>query len=363
MLGFLIVMISCDILATSTGRLRPYFAQQCPSAYQNCPNLQAQQGRGLTPAPSTLVASIAEATAQPLPLPTNLSEFNSAFGNQSESINVQPSSPPISSGPSSFAVSKPAASPIAARLVQVNDQLIGSNPSEGSRIRQFVTRQATLLERQWVDLSGQDIESICTFAPSESSSEDGIRKFNQIAMSWPSFPATLAIYACLYVSCYLCFVGTARPFRIITCVLVTIILLGATVFGVQLVKDHYHHWDDIAASAILALVGVIFVLYVYLNKFKDTHYYENQKLFRTGSNKFPYSQDGYTNYIGEGLAGQYNADKNNSFAGPNTNGALQNGETGGTLSNNDLAMRYFQIPRANYRGAPRPLSSLNQMRS
>lgn len=273
-LGFFIVMISCDILATIAGRLRPYFANQCHSAYQVC-----------------------------------------------------------------FEAPQPG------RIFEAS-----SNSTAGSR---------HIVERQWIDLSGQNLVNVCNITD-----ETPTHKLNQIAMSWPSFPAALVIYACLYVSCYLCFVGTARPFRIITCVLVTAIALVATVFGVQLVKDHYHHWDDVVASAVLAFFGVLFVLHVYLNKFKDTHYYENQKLARYGNNnRYSYPHEGYTNYSGEGLAGQYNLDKNNVFTGNNTNGALQNGETGGSLSNNDLAMRYFQIPRANYRGAPRPLSSLNQMRS
>lgn len=356
-LGFLIVMISCDILANSTGRLRPYFAQECPNAYQQCLNLQQQQGRGLPQSAiaaattTTTSPAIAEPPAQILPLP---GANNTGF----DLSNVQPNSPPISSPSGSLQTVSLPILPKPARLSQ-DQQAI----SDSLKMRQSAARQATLFERQWVDLSGQSIANICNFDATES--DEALHKISQMAMSWPSFPATLVFYAALYVSCYLSFVGTARPFRIITCVLVTGVVLGTTVFGVQLVKDHYHHWDDIAASAALALVGVIFVLYVYLNKFRDSHYYDKQKLSRSGSNRSShYAQDGYTNYVGEGYAGQYNLDKNNGFAGQNTNGALQTAaDTGGSLSNNDLAMRYFQIPRANYRGAPRPLSSLNQMRS
>lgn len=311
------------------------------------------------------IAPVTESPAQSLPLPVNQpNETSSGVGNV-DLANLQPISRPITSGPSSSVVNNMNVTgtmmPRPARLVQANEP--AGNPSESSRIRQPSPRQASLLERQWIDLSGQNIETICNFAPSDPYSDEAHHKIKQMAMSWPSFPATLAIYAALYISCYLCFVGTARPFRIVSCVLVTTIILAATVFGVQLVKDHYHHWDDVVAGAVLALGSVMFVLYVYLNKFRDTHYYERQKLFRGGSNRLPYAQDAYTNYAGESSAGQYNLDKNNGFAGPNTNGALQGAETGGSLSNNDLAMRYFQIPRANYRGAPRPLSSLNQMRS
>lgn len=355
-LGFLIVMISCDILANSTGRLRPYFAQECPTAYQQCLNLQ-QQGRGLPQSAITVAPPVTEPPAQIFPVtnPSATAGFDLS--------NVQPNSPPISSPAGSLPIVSSPILPKPAKLFQ-NPATDSENSLRFKRqlAAPATARQATFFERQWVDLGGQSIANICNLDAAES--EEAQHKITQMAMSWPSFPAALISYAALYVSCYLSFVGTARPFRIITCVLVTAIILGATVFGVQLVKDHYHHWDDIAASAALALGGVIFVLYVYLNKFRDSHYYENQKLSRSGSNRSHYAQDGYTNYVGEGYAGQYNLDKNNGFAGPNTNGALQtNADTGGSLSNNDLAMRYFQIPRANYRGAPRPLSSLNQMRS
>ena len=203
-------------------------------------------------------------------------------------------------------------------------------------------------ERQWIDLSGLDIRRVCKFS-GDASQE---RKLERVAMSWPSFPAAVLTYACLFVACYLCFVGTARPFRMISSVLTVTITLLAIVFDVQLVSEHYNHWGDILAAGALALLTVVFILLVYLNKFRDTHYYENQKVTRRRDNNSKQLNNSEGHYsINKAL---------NTSAG---DVEMQNGDAGGSISNNDLAMRYFQIPRANYRGAPRPMSALNQMRS
>lgn len=310
-------MISCEVLATLTGRLRPYFAQQCFRAYQQCSKLQATG-----PSASTLLPGALDASS------------------------FVPLSQPISAGPSnstSSIISTPVPAPSAAALVMQQESTQST----------LVLRQ--VLERQWVDLSGQNMREICL---PESSYE-----LNQLAMSWPSFPAAIFTYACLFVACYLCFVGTARPFRMITSCLVVVLLLLATVFNVQLVKEHFHNWEDVTASSVLAFVVVIFILMVYLNRFKDSHYYGNQKMvggfgghssFKTMDSSFggAYSlQD--KSFTGNEIP---MSSGNGVFIPPQTDDA-----NGGT-SGNDLAMRYFQIPRANYRGAPRPLSSMNQMR-
>lgn len=359
MLGLFIVMISCDILATTSGRLRPYFAQECPSAYQTCPvtNSNSQQRRDIS---SSSSSSSNDATI-------NVPDSNDAL----IISNINPPTKPISA-------------------TMNNQQLVGNisrnaqsyfplNSSEqpfaggqlNNRSTQRTKRAATtntviLLERQWVDLSSQSLKDVCQFVsptplPLDSNSEptsgdiispieDANYRFNQLAMSWPSFPAAVFTYACLYISCYFCFVGTARPFRMITSVLVVVLLILATVFDVQLVKGHFNHWDDVVAGAFLAFIVTIFVLMVYLNKFKDTHYYENQKLAK-------YRAYYYNNQEKQtGVIGQYSFDKtsgmvaNNNNLNANNNNALQNIETAGSVSNNDLAMRYFQIPRANYRG-------------
>lgn len=301
-------MISCEVLATLTGRLRPYFAQQCFAIYEQCAKPNNQQATGQ--------AASSISTLQPGAL---------------DASSIVPPSQPISAG--SLLNSSTITNPIASALMMQQDG--GSSNS----LRHMV-------ERQWVDLRGQHLRDICL--PQSDYS------LNQLAMSWPSLPAAMFTYACLFVACYLCFVGTARPFRIITSCLVVVLLLLATVFNVQLVKEHFHHWEDVAASSVLAFVVVIFILMVYLNRFKDSHYYGNQKsstLGRMDSSFGPYSS------------------QDKSFTGvemmSNTNGVFVPPQTddGVGTSGNDLAMRYFQIPRANYRaGAPRPLSSMNQMR-
>lgn len=360
MLGLFIVMISCDILATTSGRLRPYLAQECPSAYQTCPvtNLNSQQRRDISPSSSSNDATI------------NVPNSNDAF----TISNVNPPTKPISATMNNQ--QQQAGNDSRKSDAQLYSSSTSSFPQRTKRAA-ATTNTVILLERQWVDLSGQSLKDVCQFVPptpsplsgSEASSsgsetsdiinptEDANYRFNQLAMSWPSFPAAVFTYACLYIACYLCFVGTARPFRMITSVLVVILLILATVFDVQLVKGHFNHWDDVVAGAFLAFIVTIFVLVVYLNKFKDTHYYENQKLAKYRAYYYN-NQENRKCYPGEqtGVIGQYSFDKtsgmvaNNQNLNSNNNNALQNIETAGSVSNNDLAMRYFQIPRANYRG-------------
>lgn len=313
-------MISCDILATSTGRLRPFFAQDCPSAYRECL---------VEPPDSIQPTAIRARSVEPPPVaPPDA-----------------PTSMPVSASPTVVAsqpVSKPAA-------------LLAVDPPESSRILDG-RRMRSPLDRKWVDLTGKSLASECMFLGGDPDVE---LKFHQLALSWPSYPAAIFTYACLYIACYLCFVGTARPVRIITSCLVLLVMVVALIFNVQLVKEHYNHWEDVASAVVLALLVVIFVLYVYLNKFKDFHYYDNQKVHVFHNRSFP--MDGSIgNYSTETTLGQYNMNELSSNGV--TNNAMQNDETGGSASNNDLAMRYFQIPRANYRGAPRPISSTSQIR-
>lgn len=233
---------------------------------------------------------------------------------------------------------------------QPTSETTDSQATNSARFKRDNVDNRRLIERKWIDLNGANLSQYCNFVGDSVQT----RKFDQIAMSWPSFPAAIFTYACLYIACYLSFVGTARPFRIITSVLVMVLLLIATIFDVQLVEQHYNHWEDVVAGAIFAFVVVIFVLIVYLNRFRDTHYYENQKIHK----RRPTAYDGYRGFNNDVAIGNSSPDKTDGGGGN-----VQNGDIGGSVSNNDLAMRYFQIPRANYRGAPRPLSSLNQMRS
>lgn len=378
LLGFLIVMISCDIIANTTGRLRPYFAQDCPLAYAQC----GASG------PSAISARSLSAEAQ---ITTN--NHQTARDNQQLASSFASSN--ISNGSIISLVTDSNNSPSSSRISSSPAPLSGSPPNSSGRI---MKRQATInhgasslmqrsiVERQWIDLTGQNILLLCNLANSHSSSssfespatttsssssssdntiEPKVVRSHQLAMSWPSFPAAVLTYAILFTSCYLCFVGTARPFRLITCVLVMLLILVNVYFNVMLVKEHYHHWEDVAASSVFAFVVVVFILHVYLNKFRDTHYYENQKIIKPRSIRIHENFKGYSN---DGAIGEFNhLDKIEGVDGTNdmrsssqTN--LQNADiNNGSISNNDLAMRYFQIPRANYRGAPRPLSSINQM--
>lgn len=358
LLGFLILMISCDILANSTGRLRPYFGQECPSAYQQC----------FQPTNSQQRAREASSPAIPVSLPLQAANTNSTML-LADMSHAKLNSQPIKSDK----VVAPAL-PLVADLGGAGGEHVATAAATQGRQHQMI------VERQWIDLSGQNLAEVCRYAaPQDPANFDG-DKFQQIAMSWPSFPAAIVTYSILFTCCYLCFIGTARPFRLLTCVLVMLLLLISTVFNVQLVKEHYHHWEDVCSSAVLALLVVIFILYVYLNKFRDTHYYENQKLCNSGKpmparihgdNSATSNLEGYSN---DGAVGEHQYNQNNNQLDKVNdldneirinNGDIVNhhgaNDPTGSMSNNDLAMRYFQIPRANYRGAPRPLSSLNQM--
>jgi hypothetical protein len=328
-------MISCDILASTTGKLRPYFAQECPNAFRTC----------LTGPSSSSSSSAATGSAQAAAL---------MAGEQRPPLS-RPISDGTGGGSSDFNGARPGSAPI-----QSNPAEAITNPLSEALIRN--RRQAALgatvdrrlLERQWIMLEGVNLVELCQF------SGDSIQahKFGSLARSWPSFPASIVTYAVLYVAAYLCFIGTARPFRVITSVLVVVILLVAAIFDVQLVREHYAHWEDTLSGAVLALLVVVLVLFVYLNKFRDSHYYENQKLPKRNLNHN--MSNGYSNEI---ALEQYNLDKADDEPGSvsnlntsnNNNNNIHNTDGGGSVPNNDLAMRYFQIPRANYRGAPRPL--------
>lgn len=250
---------------------------------------------------------------------------------------------------------RPLSSPI-----QSNSTTAITNPLPDSQVRnrRDIASGAAVdkrfLERQWIMLEGVNMAQLCDF----SGDDIQTRKFDRLTMSWPSFPASIVTYAALYLAAYLCFVGTARPFRVITSVLVVVLLLTATIFDVQLVREHFNHWEDSLSGAILALLVVGLVLYVYLNKFRDSHYYDNQKLPKRRHDQN--ISNGYSNEI---AMEQYNLDKADDEPGSitninNNNNNVPNTDAGGgsgSVANNDLAMRYFQIPRANYRGAPRPL--------
>lgn len=247
------------------------------------------------------------------------------------------------------------------------DQTATSNASlpkparlESSRIREVVS---TIPERQWVDLTNvHSLVELCNFSENRATPES-LQMLRSLAQSWPSHPAAMVTYACLFLASYLSFAGTARPVRIISCVLVLALMIVALSFDVQLVKEHFHHWDDIISAAVLSGLVVLFVIIVYLNFFRDTHYYERQKLYpqrRVFENVRPYS--------GNSAFGNYNMNKINDRTPAGDEILANGGEVGeandanANAYNNDLAMRYFQIPRANYRGAPRPISSLNQVR-
>lgn len=319
LLGFLLIMISCDILAFSTGRLRPFFAQDCPAAYQQC----------LQPTSQRLARDeSSQASTKP---------STQLISQQVNTSEIKPASLPIQT------LSSPVAEPLVMQA---------SGSESGDRL---------IIERKWVDLTGQNLDEICR----QFSSTYDLQRFKQIARSWPSFPAAIFTYAILFTSCYLCFVGTARPFRLITCILVMLLILISILFNVQLVKEHYHHWEDVSSSSILAIIIVTFILYVYLNKFRDVHYYENQKLSKTGKPTHSaiklHDIKGYSNdaAIGDFNNNQFDKDaiEDGRILSTTTNGHV---DQANAMSNNDLAMRYFQIPRANYRGAPRPISSMNQ---
>lgn len=348
-LGFLIVMISCDILANTSGRLRPYFAQECPDVYFKLCN--PSSGLSNASQPQRLISTTSRPMDDqfaPSPSAQVITAANLSTDLSDTSRLVHPPSRPISSDETNMSLS------VIQPKLNTSDQQ-ASNDSVLQRFKRDtgIENRWLFFERQWVDLRNSKMSENCNF---HGGDDDAIRFFDTLAMSWPSFPAAIVTYSCLFIACYLCFVGTARPFRLISSVLVVCLLLMATIFDVRLVNEHFNHWEDVAGGAILALVVVLFVLYVYLNKFRDTHYYENQKVVGNrrsiGRNSTSFNKR-YNNDI---ALNQYNLDK---IEGDARNGeTLQNGDTVGSISNNDLAMRYFQIPRANYRGAPRPMSSM-----
>lgn len=335
-------MISCDILANTTGHLKPYFFNECQNAYRSCaivhqPANQARNPSPINPSTSSALVMPNEQIVSPKPsgevtsLDTTLDKI------------PEPASPPISSGPNSGTINN-GTQPVP------NPAALVASPFESNHLMQ----QSSLFQHQWIDLSGQNISDVCDLERMGQNPEASYH-VRQLAMSWPSYPASILTYAALYIAFYLSYVGTARPFRIITCILVMALLLSVTVFDAKLVDDHFNHWEDVAGGAVLALVVVIFILLVYLNRFRDSHYYESQKLYSRRRQMF----------IGENLRSQNSDHALGSFHGadkPDHQSSainIQNADTNGSVSNNDLAMRYFQIPRANYRGGPRPVS--NQM--
>lgn len=376
LLGFLIVMISCDILATSAGKFRPYFAQECPTIYDACfrssPSLDQPISSPIRARELDALEQQTSLSSTAVPSLGLVVEPTSDTASQKQlaasTIAIRPLSPPISSATNN-STENINQQPMAGDSVMVGE---GGALRRTRREAKTQVIDRSVIERKWIDLSNANLKQLCQM----SGDHIQTRKFDSIAMSWPSFPGAVFTYACFYLACYLSFVGTARPFRLITSVLVMILLLASTIFNVQLVKEHYNHWEDVAGGAALSLVVTLFVLLVYLNKFRDTHYYENQKLYGSASRRqqqlrrslmmmgadgSPYK--GHSNEVG-----QYQLDKVDS--GHLSGGAsapvvhnLPNGNeasASGPASVNDLAMRYFQIPRANYRGAPRPLSSMNR---
>lgn len=333
-LGFLLVMISCNIIATTTGHLKPYFAQECPQAFRDCPTQAAGPSTGPSNGP------LSGPTASPLAV-SNWSTLlpqpsADAPANETDVAPItRPLSEPIQNGSSLTNVS---ALPLPGHLIRTRRDIASSR---GAGLR--------LVERKWIILEGVNLAELCEF----NGDSVQTRRFDRLAMSWPSFPASIVSYACLFLAFYLSFVGTARPFRLLTCVLVAALLLLGLAFDVQLVKEHYSHWEDVLAGSALSLVVVVFVLIVYLNKFRDTHYYERQKLLPSprsfvsaASEHVLNNHNGYSNEI---ALEQFNLDKTEDQLANNSAGGQQNGDAGGPLPNNDLSMRYFQIPRANYR--------------
>lgn len=346
LLGFLLVMISCDILANTTGRLRPYFAQDCPNAYQQCVGLLSPPSS--TPSASNLLfggAGAGDLQTQPStrPAPVIISGGESTVSPAQQ----PPPSAPISASSSNMTPLVNTMGETAAQVMRQpslatsTSRALGSGAGGGGDLN-----LAAIVERHWVSLAGKNLTQLCGFTGDH---EEQALKSQEMAMSWPSSPGALFTYASLFVACYLSFVGTARPFRIITSIIVVMLFLVSVMFNVQLVKDHYHHWDDVASGAGLALILVVFVLHVYLNKFKDTHYYENQKLYKR---KLYVYENNTSNKSSSGWNPNeaYTLDKTEPTLPATGQMNLQNGDVGGSISNNDLAMRYFQIPRANYRG-------------
>ncbi|KAG9510205.1 60S ribosomal protein L8 [Fragariocoptes setiger] len=190
-----------------------------------------------------------------------------------------------------------------------------------------VNSVAESMVHQWVSLSGKKLFDVCQGGD--------LMLLNGLGNSWPSFPAAISSYICLFVVFYLSYVGTARPFRMIISFLIGGIVILCTVLNIEIVKMHYYHWEDVIGGAVLALLVVIFVVVVYLNRFRDVHYYENQKLFSTRC---------YVDDQGR----------------PITINGLNKYNNQGTIHAHDIPMKYFHIPRANIRGSPRPITSLSE---
>lgn len=349
-LGFFLIVISCDVIANRAGQLRPNFMLSCDSVYETCARQAASDAK---------LSRFVSPAISPAPLQIGLPQEQASSGLSEvlDSSRIHPASSPIGGTswnsssdinltlPANDATGLNSSDPQLSPTIETSAQTDAIKPLSRAK-RQANSGDRNLFVRQWIELSGMDIRRVCQF----SGDDNQERKIERVAMSWPSFPAAIVTYACLFAACYLCFVGTARPFRMISSVLIVAIVLLAIVFDVQLVSEHYNHWGDILSAGALALLAVVFILFVYLNKFRDTHYYENQKLLkrRETAKQFNTSE------------GHYSINKALNSTG---DAEMQNGDVGGSISNNDLAMRYFQIPRANYRGAPRPMSAMNQVRS
>lgn len=111
-----------------------------------------------------------------------------------------------------------------------------------------------------------------------------------------------------------------------------IILMAGAAFDIELVKVRYQHWEDVASSVVLSFLITTFVVIVYLNRFKDSHYYEKQKL--VSSRRCALVDDDDRVIANHSTLRHSLADKQH-------NGSPAN----------DIALKYFHIPRANYRGS------------
>lgn len=381
LLGFLIVSISCDILSSSSGQLRPFFELKCPEAYRNCPQVYSNSGalsraqRSL-PEPSALVNNLTELITTPTI--TTMSP-NSQTPSTNTSILVTSRVSPAASissahPPDSSRIKDASSNDISGTSIPTATSDV--IPTSLKPISPLIHDQQ-LHERIWIDLDslGPNMSAICSFNEASANRQE-LFQFHQLAKSWPSYSGAIFTYACLFIATYLSFAGTARPIRIITCVMVLGFMMLATIFNVQLVKEHFHHYGDVLAGATLALTVNLFIVIVYLNLFRDTHYYERQKMIsprrlKIHENFRPYNAPNGSEFgtynLDDGNHSEHSGDDHmitNPANGPirTTDTADLDGSGVHPASGNDLAMRYFQIPRANYRNAPRPLSNLDQMR-
>lgn len=394
-LGFLILMISVDVLTTTTGRLRPYFQERCPIAYRDCKfDARAEAlptSIGSIPGTSSFTNAAGRSFKNINSSDdSNLSTLNSSFIDSSVSIpptTTVPYTAPVS--PSIDAISVSTMAPPTHSLLGLNSSVpITSTTITNNSMNSTIAKAEALVaatgddivtpgietfsssrQRIWIDLSDKKLNEVCQF-DEETTVEPLL--YATLAKSWPSLPAAMVSFACFYLSTYLSFVGTARPFRIVTSTLIIIIMLFAVVFDVDLAKRHYNHWDDVLAGSLLSFVIVIFILFVYLNKFKDTHYYKNQKISHPprsfhGNNRGNDDDDmtihnGYEYQIGKRqqqqsmipmtqLDSSSNPISNNSPSYHHTHqlDLINSSQSGNTT---DLPRRHFQIPRANYRSFP-----------